>query len=71
MHEQALRFYADGLTLRQTARTLGVNHQTIVNWVNADAAKRERIAPPLPETVETVEMDELYTFAEKKTARSS
>ena len=66
MRQQALRLYADGLSFRQAARHLKVNHQTVINWINADAAKRAKTAPPLPEQVEVVEMDELYTFSQKK-----
>lgn len=68
---QALRMYVDGLGFRRIGRLLGVNHQSVANWVTA-AADRLPPAPPAPETSETVELDELYTFVgEKKTSSTS
>jgi len=56
--------YVDGMNLRRIARQLGVNHQSVANWVNAYAAQ---LPPaPMPEQVDTVELDELYTFVEQK-----
>jgi transposase-like protein len=61
---QAVQMYVDGMNLRRVARHLGVNHQSVSNWVKAYAAQ---LPPaPLPEEVETIEMDELYTFVEHK-----
>jgi transposase-like protein len=61
---QAVRMYVDGMNLRRVARHLGVNHQSVANWVKAYAAQ---LPPaPLPEEVETIEMDELHTFVERK-----
>jgi transposase-like protein len=66
---QAVRMYVDGLNLRRIARHLGVNHQSVANWVKAYAAQ---LPPaPLPEEVETIEMDELFTFVREKKTRSS
>src|SRR5690348_1918047 len=64
---QALKLYVDGMNLRRIARHLGVNHQSVANWVNAHAAQ---LPPaPEPERVETIEMDELHTFIEDKKTR--
>ena len=41
---QAVRMYVDGLNLRRIARHLGVNHQSVSNWVKAYAAQ----LPPAP-----------------------
>jgi len=60
--------YVDGMNLRRIARHLGVNHQSVANWVKAYAAQLP--AAPLPEEVDTVEMDELFTFVGKKKTRS-
>lgn len=70
VRRQAVRLYVDGMNLRRIARQLGVNHQSVANWVNAYAAQ---LPPaPLPEQVDTVEMDELHTFiADKKTKPTS
>ena len=40
--------YADGMNFRRIARQLGVNHQTVINWVNAYADSLP-IEPSLPE----------------------
>jgi len=67
---QALKMYVDGLNFRRIARLLGVHHQTVINWVTA-AAERVPAAPPVPSQVETVEMDELYTFVTTKKTKST
>ena len=69
VRRQAVRLYVDGLNLRRIARQLGVNHQSVANWVKAYAAQLP--AAPLPEQVETVELDELYTFVEQKKSGST
>ncbi len=58
--------YADGINFRRIGRHLGVHHQTVINWVNAHVDKLP--GAPVPERVQTVEMDELSTFiGEEKT----
>ncbi len=64
LRQQAVKLVADGVNFRRAARQLGVNHQTVINWVNAAIAQ---LPPaPLPPTAEVIEMDELYTFIERK-----
>ena len=65
---QAVRLYVDGMNLRRIGRTLGVNHQSVANWVNAYA--NQLPATPLPgEEVDVIELDELFTFVgDKKTS---
>ena len=62
--------YIDGMNLRRIGRHLGVNHQSVANWVKAHA---DQLPPaPQPEQVDIVEMDELFTFInEKKTRHTS
>ena len=43
---QALKLYVDGTNFRRIARHLGVNPQSVANWVNAAAANLP--TPPLP-----------------------
>ena len=66
---QAIRLYLEGTNFRRIGRLLSVNHQSVVNWVNAYHAQ----LPPTPKGVakpETVELDELYSFiGSKKKAR--
>lgn len=67
---KAVRMYVDGMNLRRIARHLGVSHQSVANWVNAFAARLPNA--PVPENIDTVELDELYTFIQrKKTASTS
>lgn len=60
--------YLEDGNFRRIARLLGVHHQTVINWVNAShAALKERgTTPPQPDTVETAELDELWTFVGSK-----
>jgi transposase-like protein len=62
--------YLDGMNLRRIGRHLGVNHQSVANWVKAHS---DRLPPaPQPAEVDVVEMDELFTFIqEKKTGPTS
>ena len=67
---QAIRMYLDGMNLRRVGRQLGVNHQSVANWVNSYVAQLPE--PSQPGQVDVVEMDELHTFVEKKkTKRTS
>ena len=63
--EMALKLYLEGNGFRRIGRLLGVNHQSVVNWVNAAHA-----ALPAPSasatSPETLEMDELFTFVQSK-----
>ena len=61
---RAVQMYVDGGNLRRVARQLGVNHQSVANWVKDHAAQLPNA--PLPDQVETIEMDELHTFIEHK-----
>ncbi|HEV2763137.1 MAG TPA: IS1 family transposase [Pyrinomonadaceae bacterium] len=62
---EAVRLYLEGTNFRRIGRVLGVNHQSVVNWVNSyhaglPAAEQSPAAP------ETLEMDELFTFIGSK-----
>lgn len=70
VRQQAIRLYVDGMNLRRIARHLGVVHQTVANWVAAQAA-RLPASPLQPETVTVIEQDELYTFVEAKKTKST
>jgi transposase-like protein len=72
--EQAIKLYLEGNGLRRIGRLLSVNHQSVANWVtSAHAHLRAReVSPSNPETVGTLEMDELFTFVgTKKSLRIS
>ena len=68
VRQQAVQLYLDGMNFRRIARHLKVNHQTVINWINAHATTVPT-PPPLPDTKPTiVELDELFTFiGDKKT----
>jgi predicted Zn finger-like uncharacterized protein len=70
LRTHALKLYVDGLNFRRIARVLDVHHQTVINWVNA-AADRLPDALPTPSAVDTVELDELYTFVGHKKSGST
>lgn len=62
--QKAVQLYVDGMNLRRIARTLAVNHQSVANWVHAQAVQ---LPPaPVPDHTESVELDELFTFIEAK-----
>jgi len=66
LKERALLLYLEGTSLRAIGRILNVHHQSVANWIAANAQQ-------LPEEVqdreptETVEIDELFTYIGKKT----
>ena len=80
---EAVKRYVDGTNFRRIARQLGVNHQSVINWIDAHHAALQEAGkvPPYPAEVadalsqshvDTLEFDELFTFVEhKKTRRSS
>ena len=69
LHKQAVQLYLERMSFRAIARVLGVNHQTVINWINAHIATLPD-DPPAPKEVEVIEMDELYTFVEAKKNKS-
>ena len=70
LRQQAVKLYSDGVNFRRIGRQLGVNHQTVINWVNAYIALLPS-QPPLPTEVGVVELDELFTFVGKKKTSST
>ena len=70
LRQKAIRLYVDGMNLRRIGRQLGINPQTIANWVKRYAEKLP--AAPVPTKVQRAEMDELFTFiGNKKTGSTS
>lgn len=68
VREKAVRMYVEGINFRRIGRLLAVNHQSVVNWVNLYHSKISGKAQQeaAQTTVETVEIDELWTFVERK-----
>lgn len=70
VRKKALELYVDGMNLRYIGRHIGAHHRTISLWVQAHAQTLPKA--PVPEGVETAELDELLTFVEhKKTSSTS
>jgi transposase-like protein len=70
----ALKLYLEGNGFRRIGRLLGVNHQSVANWVTAAHARLRAKGgeTPAPEAAGTLEMDELFTFVgAKKSPRIS
>lgn len=65
VREEAVKLYVDGMNFRRIARQLKVNHQSVINWVNAHVARLPKQSPQ-PDKVTTIEMDELFTYVGKK-----
>ena len=60
-----MRLYVEGNNFRRIGRLLSVNHQSVVNWVNAYHQKiKDKTLEPSKS--EAIEVDELRTFLEKK-----
>jgi transposase-like protein len=71
VRREAVRLYLEGTNFRRIGRVLGVNHQSVINWVNAYHACLPAAEPPVA-SPETLEMDELFTFVgSKKRGRTS
>ena len=67
----AVQQAVDGGNYRRIGRTLGVDHQTIANWVKRRSDELAD-APPVPYGELTVnELDELFTFIGAKKTKST
>ncbi len=64
IRKQAIRLYGDGMNLRRTARHLGIHHRTKALWVKEHV--RHLPETPQPKKIKTAEMDELFTYIDKK-----
>ena len=69
MRKQAIQMYVDGMSFRKIARHLGIHHRTVSLWVKAQAS----LLPdtPIPEQVDTAELDEMFTFIGEKKRKST
>lgn len=65
---EAVRLYLEGMNFRRIGRVLSVNHQSVINWVNAYHDALPAAAAPVA-SPETLEMDELFTFVGSKKRR--
>lgn len=65
----AMRLYMEGNSQRAIGRILKIGQQTVANWIDAYVDKLP--SAPMPERSQTAELDELYTFLEKKKTKST
>jgi transposase-like protein len=65
---EAVRLYLEGINFRRIGRVLGVNHQSVINWVNSYHASLPAADSPVA-SPETLEMGELFTFVGSKKRR--
>lgn len=65
---EAVRLYLEGTNLRRIGRALQVSPQSVATWVNSYHANLP-LAAPAPAAIETLEMDELFTFTTSKKHR--
>ena len=71
LRHQAVKMYVEGINFRRIGRLLGVNHQTVVNWVNAyhrSLLPKPTCSPP-DVSADVIEMDELFTFVGEKNTK--
>ena len=57
LRQRAVRMYVDGQNFRQIARDLGVDHKSVINWVNAHAAQQAQA--PVPQDVAFLALEDL------------
>src|SRR5688500_12525541 len=48
VRQRAVELYTDGMNFRRIARHLKVNHQSVINWINAHTATLPS-TPPVPD----------------------
>jgi len=71
LRQQAVKLSVDGLSYRRIARHLGVDHHTVMNWVNAHTDQLPPAPLPAEKPLHIIEMDELYTYIGKKKTGST
>src|SRR5512141_1236221 len=58
IRQAAVQMYVDGTNLRRIARTLGVSHPTVAQWVKALAAQLPAAPPDAAMPLDVNELDE-------------
>ena len=61
--DKAISLYLEGLGYRAIGRILGVSQVSIMRWIKKYALAVQPIIPP--ETVDVVELDEMWHFLKK------
>ena len=69
MRMLALRLYMEGNSQRAIGRILKIAQQTVANWISDYVAQ---LPPaPVPKKPQNAELDELYTFVQRKKTKST
>lgn len=64
---QALHMYLEGLGFRGIARILGVSNVSVLKWIRSYGEKIKELRKEVkPQTVEVMELDEMWHFVQKK-----
>ncbi len=64
---QALEMYVNSVGIRKIARFLKVSPASVLNWIKkARVSQLPKEAASFKEQVDRIEMDEIYTFVQKK-----
>lgn len=66
IRKQALKMYLDGNNQRRIARQLGISQGSVSNWARAFSEQLPAEVPKPAGKVEVAEIDELFTFIERK-----
>ena len=66
IRRQALQMYLDGINQRRIARQLGISQGSVSNWARAFSDQLPEEVPKPEGKVEVAEIDELFTFIERK-----
>ena len=66
---EAIKLYLEGVGFRGIERLTGVCHNTVIGWVKNLAEEIERLRPEVTGQVQTVELDEMWHFIQKKHKR--
>ena len=74
--QTAIDLYLEGCGFRRIARILSgifnrqVCYQTVIQWIKKEAKRIENLEPKKEESIQILEMDELYTYIKKNQIKS-
>jgi transposase-like protein len=69
--QQAVKLYLDGNNQRRIARQLGISQGSVSNWARAFSDQLPEEVPKPEGKVDVAEIDELFTFIERKKTGST
>lgn len=63
---KAIKLYLEGVGFRGIERLTDVHHTTVMKWVKHLAEEIDRLKPEIKGSIQTVEIDEMWHFIQKK-----